>query len=313
MERSVEIRRLIFRALICIAALGAGVALFISLSEKQKESRYKLSDERMFGITNLDEVVEIIRDSLKNRSKEIGISFSFHGDYMEDVSPFVKELMGLACQETGKADEGDYLRHQMGGYDFSYGHEAYSGGYRYSINITPSYYSTHEQELKTTEKVQEILRSLPVTEDSRDYDKVRAVYDYLKENVSYDIVHKKNEYHTLKSTAYGALVNRSATCQGIAVSACRLLKELGMDCRVITGMGITGQEREYHAWNIVCVDGLYYNMDVTWGLAGEEGENFLLCDENFKDHERDEEFRRSEFYIKYPMAAEDYDITKVAE
>lgn len=261
----------------------------------------------MFGITNLDDVVDSLREALKNRSKEIGISFSFNGDYMEDISPFVKELMELAQQESEQSDEGDYIRFQLGGYNFSYSHEESKAGYDYSILIVPSYYTTAEQERQTDEKVKEIISSLPLTQDAGDYDKIRAVYDYITENVSYDAVHKKNEYHTVKSTAYGALVNRTATCQGISVAIYRLLKELGVDCRVITGMGETLAGSEYHAWNIAGIDGIYYNLDATWEMLDQEEQFFLKCEEHFQGHTRDDEYRNATFYSSYPMASADYE------
>lgn len=292
--------------MICITALAVSGVIFSCTACARKENRYKLSDERLFGISNLDEIVDTIRDALKNRSSEIRISFSFKGDYMDDISPFVKELMELAQEETGEPDEGDYIRYQMGGYTFSYGHEAFSGGYRYAVVITPDYYSTANQELDTQSRVQEILKSFSLAQDAGEYEKIRAVYDYIAENVSYDIVHKKNQYHTLKSTAYGALINHSATCQGIAVTIYRLLKEMGVDCRVITGMADNGTGAEYHAWNIVYIDGLYYNLDATWEKVDEEEQFFLKCDEHFEGHERDSEFETDEFLSRYPKAEEDY-------
>ena len=199
-----------------------------------------------------------------------------------------------------------YLKYQIGGYEYSYGHEQAGRGYKYSITVTPDYYSSLQQEKMTTQKTEEILGGLSVTEDAGEAEKILAVYEYISENVTYDIVHKKNQYHTVRSTAYGALVSRSATCQGISVAAYRLLMELGVDCRVITGTGSSASGEEYHAWNIVCVDGLYYNMDVTWDMTDNGEEFFLKCDKNFTGHERDEEFKSPEFYSRYPMAAEDY-------
>ena len=284
--------------------LTAACGLSACSAQQQHEARYQLSDERMFGITNLDELVEDIRCALKTRSAKIGISFSFRGDYMDDISPFVRELMEFAQEDTGRPDEGDYIRYQLGGFEFSYGYEAVPGGYEYEIFITPSYYSSAMQEERTSEKVQEILELLSVY-DSGEYEKIQAVHDYISENVKYDNVHKDNQYYTLKSTCYGALVNNSATCQGISVAVYRLLRELGVDCRVITGTGTKGRDREYHAWNIVCIDGQYYNLDATWDLNDTE-EFFLKSDESFAGHERDAEFKTEEFYLRCPMALQDY-------
>lgn len=288
--------------LILAAALVSGVVVLFFSLQQPKENHYHLSDERLFGISNLDEVVAVLRDSLKTRSAEIKIHFYFKGDYLDDISPFVKELMELAQDETGKPDEGDYIRYQLGGYTFSYGSKSSSEGYQYSIIITPVYYSSFEQEQETNKKVQEILHLLSLPETAGDYEKTQAVHDYLVEHVNYDLVHKKNEYHTVKSTAYGALVNHSATCQGYAAAAYRLLMELGVNCRVITGEGESANGSEYHAWNIVGIDGVYYNMDVTWDDVKQNKEYFLKSEQDFRDHIKDECFDTTEFCSLYPAA-----------
>ena len=292
--------------LIFAGALAAGAAVFLIFSGTPAQNRYQLSDERLFGITNLDEVVGRLRDSLKNRSKEINISFSLQNDYMDDISPFVRELMEFAMEETGEPDEGDYIRYQLGGYTFSYGHEAVRGGYRYSVSIQPVYYSTQNQERQTAEKVKEILAELSLPENAGDFEKILTVHDYLAENVSYDVVHKNNDYHTLKSTAYGALVLHSATCQGYAVSFYRLLSELGVKCRVIMGEGMDEEGAEDHAWNIVEIGGLYYNVDVTWDDRLDCKDYFLKASDSFEKHRRDDVFLTEDFNSRHPMAKEDY-------
>ena len=294
-------RRAFIIILISAAALIFGVAAFVCALDFAKTKQYHLSSEREFGISNLDDVVVTLRRSLKERSPEIGISFFLKGDHMGDIEPFVEELMELALEETGVPDEGDYLRFQMGGYTFTYNHLAKNAGYRYSIYIRPQYHTTALQEEQTTLKIREILDSLKLEADAKEYEKIRAVHDFLIQNVSYDKVHKKNEYHTIRSSAYGALINHSATCQGYCVAMYRMLSELGVSCRIITGeAGETG-ETEYHAWNIARMDGLYYNIDVTWDDETGSDDYFLKTDDLFTGHQRDEKFQTPDFYARYPM------------
>ena len=86
----------------------------------------------------------------------------------------------------------------------------------------------------------------------------------------------------------------------------RLLKEAGLSCRIITGQA-AGQGSDLgHAWNIVRVDGLYYNLDVTWASSWGREAFFLECNERFADHVRDPEFDTEEFNARYPMAQENY-------
>ena len=287
---------------VCAAALYLGAAAFIITGCSSKEDKYHLSEDRAFNLTNTDEVVETIRSGLKGRAKSITISVKLEGEYMDDISSFIGELMSMAQEHTGVPDEGDYIRYQMGGYTFTYGHEAAEGGFRYDIIITPDYYTPLKEETSVNDEVRNVIEELNLSQEASDYDKVLAVYDYLADRVQYDFVHKNNEYYHKKSTAYGALINKRACCQGYAVAMYRLLLELGVDCRVITGKGISEDGVEDHAWVIVCIDGKYYNVDPTWNRNLVEQDYFLKSDEDFTDHIRAEEFDTDEFRQIYPMA-----------
>lgn len=142
---------------------------------------------------------------------------------------------------------------------------------------------------------------------SSDYDKLRAVYDYLYDNVAYDTVRSNHRGYHLKTTAYAALIQHTAVCQGYSVAMYRLLRELGVDCRIITGMAEYDGVSEYHSWNIVRIDGVYYNIDPTWDRALNTHDYFLKSDASFTDHVRDEQFTTEAFYEQYPMAESDYD------
>jgi transglutaminase/protease-like cytokinesis protein 3 len=80
-------------------------------------------------------------------------------------------------------------------------------------------------------------------------------------------------------------VENYASCQGYAVAVFRLLKELGVECSVVTGTGIDEQgNEEFHAWNRVVIDGEVYNLDATWDAGKEEYDYFLVEDEYFNNH-----------------------------
>ena len=85
-----------------------------------------------------------------------------------------------------------------------------------------------------------------------------------------------------------------------------LLKEAGLSCRIITGQ-TAGQGTDLgHAWNIVRIGDVYYNLDVTWASSWGREAFFLECNESFADHVRDPEFDTAEFNARYPMAQADY-------
>lgn len=60
--------------------------------------------------------------------------------------------------------------------------------------------------------------------------------------------------------AYGALVDGKAVCDGYTKAFQYLLQRVGIQSFMVTGIG-NGVK---HAWNIVRIDGKYYNVDLTW-------------------------------------------------
>lgn len=122
------------------------------------------------------------------------------------------------------------------------------------------------------------------------------MYDYICANVSYDYTTPG----TLKHTAYAAMINGSAVCQGYATLMYRMLMQLGIGCRLIPS--------NIHAWNIVELNGLYYNVDSTWDAGSAPGQHryFLLSDGSFSDHPRAADYTTAAFYAKYPMSASDF-------
>ena len=290
---------------IAAAALLIGVAACLHIRNTPRENRYRLSDERMFGITNLDEVVETLRGALKDRSARIHISITLQGEYMEDIAPLVRELMDLAYEPTGVPDEGDYLRYQIGGYDLDYSYEEADGEYSYRLVLTPDYYSSQEEEQKVNEAVKEIIESFGFDSQTGDYEKIKAVFDWVCKNVRYDSVKSRLGSSHYKSSAYGALFYKNAVCQGYSVLMYRLLRECGINCRIVTGIAEREGESELHAWNIAELDGRYYNIDASWCSQLETEDYFLKSDEDMEGHTKDEKFLTEEF-------CEDFQISKVS-
>ena len=257
---------------------------------------------------NHEKLVDTIRTGLREHSKEIRVSFRAKNAHMDGIELMVSELMEEALADTGNATEGDYIRYQYGGYEVRYSNTPDDKGYFYTVRIIPKYYTYLSDEEWVNEEISRILSEMDFSRKSTDYEKVSAIYDYVCDNVSYDVVHKDKDEQHAKTTAYAALRYRTAVCQGYAVLLYRLLKEVGVDVRVITGTATHDAVEDFHAWNLVCVDGVYYNVDATWDAEFDTGDYFLKSDETFsKDHVRDTEFDTENFNMSYPMAEYDYE------
>ncbi len=86
-----------------------------------------------------------------------------------------------------------------------------------------------------------------------DVEKERYVHDALMQLVEYDMSAPMNQ------SAYSALVGGRSVCAGYARAFQYMMQLLDIPCYYCTGFA-----GEDHAWNIVKIDGAFYNVDVTW-------------------------------------------------
>jgi transglutaminase/protease-like cytokinesis protein 3 len=137
-----------------------------------------------------------------------------------------------------------------------------------------------------TNKIAEIKKQLKLNADISDYQKVVNIYNFIcNSDMDYDYVHLNDQNYKLQYAVYGALVNKTAVCQGFASLFYRLALEAGVDARLISGVGIdqNGQMKD-HAWNIVELNGAYYCVDATWDLSRWDYTYFLKNEKEFADH-----------------------------
>ena len=119
----------------------------------------------------------------------------------------------------------------------------------------------------------------------------RAIHDYICKNTTYD------ESAPYNQSAYSVIVLHRSVCAGYSRAFQYLMNKAGLTCYYVPGTTkdtSIGGEDGAHAWNIVCLDGEYYNIDVLWDDSASEtyGEDvypfFNLTDSAFLDHARDE-------------------------
>jgi len=241
-----------------------------------------------------------LKRALIQRQAEISIRVKTHIKPTEQIWwDMCFMIYQEAIRHTGAPSEGDYLRYEYGGVNCN-GSTAGSeetGEYYYQFIYSPLYFTTLAQEAELDSRVAAILDSLQLSGKS-DEQKIRALYQYLTEHVSYEQAHD-----TLNFTAYSALVNGKAACQGFSVAFYRLCLELGVDARVVTS------QEMHHAWNIARADSAhYYALDATWDAGKGPGawKFYLRGRENWKaEHSVGDEFADGRF-ADYSFPNEDY-------
>lgn len=212
----------------------------------------------------LEEAVAAIRKKMVARSNEFfvyGLVPYSESTTSNDLVTLAHDLLYEAMEHTGVADEGDYIRsHYDGGrYGISYSYD--SQWFYVTFRYYPNYSTTADQETATTAAVEALL---PQLQGATDYETVCNVYDWLTDNVTYDYANLEDDAYVLKYSAYAALVDKTAVCQGYATALYRLLLELGVECRMVSGTADNGEAIGSHAWNTVKLGSKYYLADSTW-------------------------------------------------
>ncbi len=109
--------------------------------------------------------------------------------------------------------------------------------------------------------VENILSNHPVSAD--EYETEKHLHDYLISHCTYDEAAGSNaDAYENAYSAYGALVDQRAVCEGYAKAMQLLLNEVSIPATVLIGR--SSDTWESHMWNLVRINGSYYHLDVTW-------------------------------------------------
>ena len=122
-----------------------------------------------------------------------------------------------------------------------------------------------------------------------DEEYARAVYELLAGETEYTGEAVYDEAMRMQHTAYGAIAEKRAVCDGFALAYRYLLSQRGIPCLVIPGLS----EGNPHTWNIAQWGGRWHEADLTWdaSLGIEDGSHYfdLTTEEMQKDHTRESE------------------------
>jgi transglutaminase/protease-like cytokinesis protein 3 len=134
-----------------------------------------------------------------------------------------------------------------------------------------------EKDEEINNKIEEIVDKV-TSPEMEDYEKELALHDYVVNNTKYDERADTDiDSMPMESyNAYGVLINGVGVCQGYADAMYRLLKAAGIENEIAVGSANNGTGWVAHAWNIVKIQGKYYQLDSTWDdPVASNGENIL--------------------------------------
>ena len=270
-------------------------------------SRQKPTAMPAESVTYLSEMaaVEEVRRQMLTRAETIPLSLKLPSG--SDIQGTLARIWDSALEHTrSNGTGGDYLRWQGGRY-FYYPGFSYrdNGSYiTFTMYFQTNWFTTAQQEATLSSYIKGTLLPQLALDGKSTYQKVQAIYDWITRNVRYDYANLGNDSYLLQYTAYAAVINRTAVCNGYASLFYRLANDAGIDCRFITGTA-----GGYHAWNIVRMDnGKYYCLDATWDEGQTNYSYFLKGTTEFsQDHTVMTDENNTYFWNQYPVSATDFD------
>ena len=239
------------------------------------------------------EAANYLKEQMVKRSSQIKFIVK-----VKHYDNLYQDLFNMAVKDydNGKSSEGDYLYRHWSNFNVQWDE---SKNDQTTFTYQMQYLSTYKQEMEVDYEVKKVLDELDVY-DKDEYTKAKAVHDFITENIRYD-------YDLKKHSAYDAIITKKVVCNGYSSLTYKMMKELGLSVRCITG----NKSTEYHSWNIAKIKDKWYNIDNTWDAtytanAFVSYNYFLKNNKEFSDHIRDKQFRTSSFNKSYPMSTTSY-------
>lgn len=244
----------ILSIVICLSlCISANLSVFaVDLPYDDFNTYRPLKDECMkaMGLSSAmyDQLVSDLHKAMRNHSDSCDIS-----SYSIDVSQENMQLIGKIC-----SDFCDIFYS-----DFTYSFSRPVGGSCFSaVNFSYSY--TKEESAAMKKEIDAVVDS--IIDDIKNsslsaaekallvHDRLIALCEYDEENFLIDPTSLPIDDFTI----YGALVNRSAVCEGYSRAYTYILSKLMIDSFSVTS------DQIMHMWNIVVIGGKEYHVDLSY-------------------------------------------------
>jgi len=144
--------------------------------------------------------------------------------------------------------------------------------------------------------IDELLDGIDLSQNSEDPNREKVIFGEvikrIANHISYDYetsekIEKGENVSDDCANMVGGLLKNTCVCSGYAEIVRNVFSCCGIDVRYISGSNII-TDGPGHAWNQIKLDGIWYNMDLTWDrdriIAGDMTEYLLKSDGDFINH-----------------------------
>lgn len=191
-------------------------------------------------VTTWDQFTTEIVKQLNNFAPEIKLTYSGSmTDFKKNFMKSFEKAQEQAVYASGHMESTAISADSMG-----------------NVTFKVNYLTNQTQEAAVQKKVDQLLKTIIKPSMKTEFEKVKAINDYIVSNTTYGTKTKASPH-----SAYALLMEGQAVCQGYALTAYKMLEQAGFDVKYVVG---TVNNNEAHAWNLVKIDGKWYHLDTTW-------------------------------------------------
>lgn len=186
-----------------------------------------------------------------------GSNYDTYGDRGKIKNDLLPKVFSI---DSASTDDADYLLNIYKSVDVDYVVNSTNKYIRFVFDVT--YWESKEETEYVDDNLSTIISDLGLPEDATDYEKVKAVHDWICGNVSKGssiISEVDGETEIATITPYTAFKYGQASSAGYAGLAYKLLHKMGIQCAIIRG---TDQGKNTKVFNLVKLDGMWYHMSI---------------------------------------------------
>lgn len=186
-----------------------------------------------------------------------GSDYDTYGDRGKIKNDLLPKVFSI---DTANTSDGDYLYHIYKSIDIDY---VVNTANRYTkLVFEVEYWESAEETEYVDDNLSSIISDMNLPDGASDYDKIKAVHDWICGNVKKGSsitseVDHQTEIATL--TPYTAFKYGQASSAGYASLAYKLLLKMGIQTAILQG---PDQGSNTKVWNLVQLDGMWYHMSI---------------------------------------------------
>ena len=148
-------------------------------------------------------------------------------------------------------------------------------GHTKKVSMKPFIWSGNETDPSYTGQLDIVIKACGINGNMTEYEAVDRLNTWITKNIKYDYDHSSQKYEFSPITT---LKYKEGVCADYAMLFTALCDRVGIKSSEVES------DEQWHAWNLVQIDGVWYHIDTCWNVVDTKKWFLLSESEILKDH-----------------------------